>query len=247
MRILAAALLPLALVAAAPLPASAPAPAPASAPASPDWSRTVTTAPNGAYVIGNPNAKVRLVEYLSYTCSHCARYAGDSAAKLKAGPIKAGAVAVELRNAVRDRVDFAAALAARCGGPQSFAGHHEALFAGFESIMTKMEAYEATSPAKVADPNEGVKVVARASGIADIMAGRGVTGAALDTCLTDKAAQTAVLGMTNEAWQVRRIAGTPSFLINGKPAEPGGWLQLEPQLRAAIAARPTPSKRRTAG
>ncbi|MEO8619159.1 MAG: thioredoxin domain-containing protein, partial [Sphingomicrobium sp.] len=40
-----------------------------------DWSKTVAATPEGGIVMGNPKAKVTLVEYGSLTCSHCKHFA----------------------------------------------------------------------------------------------------------------------------------------------------------------------------
>ena len=37
-----------------------------------DWTTVVSATPEGGFVMGNPNAKVKLVEYGSMTCPHCA-------------------------------------------------------------------------------------------------------------------------------------------------------------------------------
>ena len=37
-----------------------------------DWTKTVTETPAGGYVMGNPEAPVKVVEYASLTCNHCA-------------------------------------------------------------------------------------------------------------------------------------------------------------------------------
>ena len=81
-----------------------------------DWSRTVTLTKEGAHLIGNPAAKTRLVEYVSYTCPHCAHFVAEGTTPLKAGWVAKGLVAVEVRHLVRDRYDLVAALLARCGG-----------------------------------------------------------------------------------------------------------------------------------
>ena len=47
----------------------------AATPAKSAWSQSVSTSPIGAFVVGNPAAKVRLVEYFSYTCHICADFA----------------------------------------------------------------------------------------------------------------------------------------------------------------------------
>src|SRR3546814_17929114 len=73
----------------------------------------------GGFVMGKPDARTSLVEYISYTCSHCAEFTQKAAAPLKINWISTGAINVEIRNAVRDRYDLTAALLARCGGARS--------------------------------------------------------------------------------------------------------------------------------
>ena len=68
MKRLASAFLALGLLAAAPAAAQAP------AVANVDWSQRVATTPEGGFRMGNPDAPVKLVEFLSLTCSHCATF-----------------------------------------------------------------------------------------------------------------------------------------------------------------------------
>lgn len=202
-----------------------------------DWSKTVTTTRAGAHVIGNPAARVKLAEYMSYTCGHCAHFAAESEALLRDYVAK-GLVAFEVRNAVRDRLDFAAALAARCGGAPRFYGNHKAIFAAQDAMFAKVQAWEAAGGSKDADPDAGLKAVARGSGLTELMAKRGVAPAALDACLVSKPSQAAVLAMTNDAWKVRKITGTPGFFINDRPIAPNDWAGVEPVLRVALAMKP---------
>ena len=203
-----------------------------------DWTKTVTRMPNGAYVLGNPKAKVRLVEYLSYSCPHCAHFTVESAVPLKTKYVAKGNVAVELRNAVRDRYDFAAALLARCGGAATFVARSEALFAGQDAMMAKAQEFETNNPQPDNAPTNAVLTgMAQGSGMIALMAGQGVTPAAANACLTSKAEQDIVLAMTKDAWEVRKLKFTPAFYINGRDAGPNTWATLEPKLRAAIAAK----------
>ncbi len=203
-----------------------------------DWTRNVTRTPDGAHVLGNPKAKVRLTEYLSYSCVHCAHFSGAAGAALRTGYVAKGTTAVEFRNAVRDRFDYTAAVLARCGGAGRFFGDSEAIFAAHDALMAKAAAYEAGNAVPETAPvDDALKAMARGSGLIELMTKRGYTPARLDACLTSKPIQDAVLAMTTEAWQTRKIPYTPFFLINGKPSEPGGWAEIEPQLRAALAAR----------
>ncbi len=203
-----------------------------------DWTKTVTRTATGAYVLGNPKAKVRLVEYLSYSCDHCAEFTAQSAAPLKSNFVAKGTVAFEIRNAVRDRYDFAAALLARCGGAGKFFAQNEALFAAQATLMPKAQAFEASSALPENAPmNDVLTGMARGSGMTALMEARGVSAAAANVCLTNKPEQDAVLAMAKEAWEVRKLQGTPSFLINGRNTGPAHWRDLEPKLRAAIAAK----------
>ena len=87
-----------------------------------NWLTRITLSPMGGHVLGNPAAPTKLVEYVSYTCSHCAHFVGEASEPLRANYVKGGTLSVEVRNAVRDKYDLAAALLARCGGPKQFSG-----------------------------------------------------------------------------------------------------------------------------
>lgn len=198
-----------------------------------DWTSRVTVSPAGGHVMGNPAAPSKVVEYISYTCSHCAHFVNEGAPQLKVGWVKTGKATIEVRNAVRDRYDLTAALLARCGGPARFYGNHGALFANQAAWMPQIEAYEganATPPAGQ-KPSAVMQDIGRKTGLYALMATRGFTPRQLDACVADPAALKTVTGMTNEAWNVVKITGTPSFMLNGKLlAETSTW----DTLRAAL-------------
>lgn len=196
-----------------------------------DWTKKVSQTPAGAYVLGNPAAAKKLVEYASYTCSHCAHFSRDSAAPLRQS-VASGKVSVEFRHALRDRVDLTAALLARCAGPAKFFAASEAIFAAQDDWMAKAEAYEAANGEAVtkAGPSEGSKMIARGSGLIALAARFGVTEAKADQCLTDKAQQDLLIAQSTEAWGQRQIPGTPYFLINGSDAQANSWATLQPRL-----------------
>jgi protein-disulfide isomerase len=211
-----------------------------AAPPAPKWASTVNLAPNGAFVMGNPAAKAKLVEYLSYTCSHCAEYTAEASVPLKRDYVAKGLVSVEFRNAVRDRLDFTAALLARCGGPRQFFAISDQLMATQAVWLGKAQAFSEANGEKLEKMpiNEGLKLIARGLGFDAIMKARGISLADMDACLTNKAAQDKIAGMTNEAWGSRKIQGTPSFLINDMiVSAPGKWALIEPELKTALAAK----------
>lgn len=201
-----------------------------------NWAQTVTLTKEGAHVIGNPAAKTRLVEYVSYTCPHCAHFVAEGTAPLKAGWVSKGTVAVEIRNLVRDRYDFTAALLARCGGPAKFPGNHEALFAAQNDWIAKAQAYEG-QPSTLPDDAKPAAVmteIADKTGMLALMAKRGVTPAQSRACIASQPAFNAVMAMTKRAVDQDHVTGTPGFLIDGKLTNAHDWTSLKPLLPAPV-------------
>ena len=196
-----------------------------------DWTKRVTQTAQGAFVLGNPAAKTRLVEYVSYTCDHCAHFSNESSAPLKSRYVASGSTAVEVRHAVRDPIDLAATLLARCTGASRFFAAHEKLFAtqeqwfggGVRYAQANKDALE-----KASGPQR-VQMLAKAAGLGAVV---GLNDVQVNACLANTAQQRPVMAMTQEAWQTRSIPGTPHFLINGQSVPNAtSWTALEPQLK----------------
>jgi protein-disulfide isomerase len=73
-------------------------------------------------VLGDENAPVTLIEYASYTCSHCANFHGDQFKKLKADYIDTGKVKFIHREVYFDQFGLRAGLLAQCGGDMRYFG-----------------------------------------------------------------------------------------------------------------------------
>lgn len=200
------------------------------------WSRTVTTSPIGAYIVGNPAAKLRLVEYFSYTCNVCADFAKAASLPLKTGYIDRGVLLLEYRNLVRDPVDMVAALLARAGGASAFAGNHQAIFAAFPTFIAKVQ--KATEAQKKAwfegTTVERARRIAADTGLAALMRARGYSAVQLDAALGSEVAQAELTGMTNIGHGADRVTGTPSFFLNGRRVDATAWPALKSRLDAAL-------------
>lgn len=208
--------------------------------AAPNYAAMVTATPAGAFVMGNPRAKVRLVEYLSYTCPHCAHFTEEAAVPLKRDYVAKGLVAVELRNLVRDPFDLTAALLARCGGPAKAFGLTEA-------IMDRQAVWMADAQVLVARQADALQkmplvqqlqLIARDSGLLALAQTKGVTAAQGNSCLANPQMHKVVIAMAKDAVEVRKISMTPTFLINDKPGPNGShWADIDTALRAALGLR----------
>lgn len=197
-----------------------------------DWTRHVTMTPQGAYVLGNPMAKVRLVEYLSYTCSHCAHFTREAATPLRQNYVRTGKVALEFRHAIRDGLDLTAALLTRCGAPAGFFARTEAVFANQDAMFQKIEAWQAANPAP-ATMDAAIKVFATSSGLSTLMVRQGVPLARQNQCLASPQMRATIEAQAKEAWEVRKIGGTPTFLL-GDQQFGGDWTTVQTQLRAKV-------------
>ncbi len=206
-------------------------PAGPRAPAAADWFSRVTVLPSGGYLRGNPAAKVKLVEYASFTCSHCAAFQSESRAGLSA-LIRSGAVSLEMRNAIRDRFDLAAALLARCQGPAGFFTAADALFAQQPDWLGR--AAYLPEPAETSSMSDALLTVARGVGL-DKVAAPDLPPARVQACIANAAEQGRLVHMRTEAWEERKILGTPAFLLNGQLVpDTFDWAKLEPAIRAAL-------------
>lgn len=195
-----------------------------------DWTKHVTQTATGAFVLGNPGAKTRLVEYVSYTCPHCAHFTNEASAPLRKY-VASGGTAVEIRHAVRDPIDLAATLLARCTGPSRFFAAHERLFATQEQWFDRGADYWQANGSTInaATPQARLKMLAKGAGLPAVV---GLTEAQANACLSNAAQEKTVLTMTDEAWSKRSIPGTPYFLVNGTgAANTTSWAALEPRLK----------------
>lgn len=211
---------------------------PIAAPNNGDWSAMVGETPEGGFVMGNPNAPVKLVEYGSMTCPHCATFDEEGVKPLIEKYVKSGQVSFEFRNFVRDPYDITATLIARCGGPSSFFGLTRGLFAEQKDWIGKIQAAPADQQQALMGlpPQQQFGAIATLAGFQPWAAMRGVPSAKSAACLADEAATTKLVQMQADAVSQYEVPGTPAFLINGSLVEASNWGALEPKLRAAIGA-----------
>ncbi len=207
-------------------------------PAGSDWITTVAETPDGGMRMGNPNAPIKLVEYGSMSCSHCAEFSEKSAEVLKANYISSGKVSYELRNYVRDPMDLTATLLARCGGPGPFFPLAEQMFADQANWFTKIQAITPADQQALAalPPAQQFAKFATIIGLDGFVRQRGISAQKASACLANTAETEKLVKMRDRANTEFNLSGTPTFLINGQVVpETTTWESLEPKLKAAGA------------
>ena len=85
--------------------------------------------PLGDVWMGNPDAKVSVIEYASLTCGHCANFHKDTWPALKAKYIDTGKVRFLLREFPLDPLATAGFMLARCNGNDKYYPMTDLLFA----------------------------------------------------------------------------------------------------------------------
>jgi protein-disulfide isomerase len=206
-----------------------------------DWTQVVTQTPSGGFMMGNPNAKVKLIEYGSLTCPHCKAFDDEGVPSLLSKYVKSGQVSWEFRNYVRDMFDLTASLIARCKGAKGFFPLSRALYKDQAAWMAKIQAapQDQLQALENLPPNREFLAAAKFADFQAWAAMRGLPAAKSTQCLTDENAINQLIQMTSDATtQFPNFPGTPTFILNGTMLDKTAtWDVLEPQLRNALGER----------
>ncbi len=203
-------------------------------PAARDWSRTVAPTAEGGFRMGNPDAPVKIVEYLSLTCPHCAHFAEQGAPRLIRDYVRSGRASLEYRNFVLNAYDVAATMISRCAAPENYFALNHAIFASQSQWVGRIQSMSAEQRRQLQDqpPLTSVQRIVAATGLDAIAARHGVTPARARACLSSQAGLDRIMAML-QAGERAGVQGTPSFAINGRLAgNASDWASLEPLLRA---------------
>jgi len=204
-----------------------------AAPAGKTWSQTVVKTPEGGVMMGNPDAPIKLVEYGSLTCPHCADFSNESHEEMARDFVDTGRVSFEMRNYVRDQIDITAAAVIHCAPVERFFPLLENTFASQAEIFANVQAAgPAAEAAMQLAPNQRFPALAKALKLDTFFQERGMTADQINACLGNVANLEALEKGVNTANEQYNIPGTPTFLINGQVVEGvGTWPVLRDRLR----------------
>jgi len=147
--------------------------------------------------LGNANAPVRVIEYASVSCTHCAAWNKDVFPAFKAKYIDTGKVHYVFREFITAPPQLAAAgfLLARCAGKDKYFGVLDQVFHAQEEIF------------RTGDIRSPLVAIAAQAGMNEQQ---------LNACVGDEKALNELNARVEKWATTAKITGTPTFDINGK-------------------------------
>lgn len=177
-------------------------------------------APEGSAIVemtlGSEDAKVKMTEYASFTCPHCAQFHEDVFKKLRSDYIDTGKVQFTYRDVYFDSAGVWAAMVARCGGQEKFFGISDMLF-------TTQREWSKGEPAEVADNLRRIGKVA------------GIDSDKLEACLSDRDKAKALVAWYQANAEADGVDSTPTLFINGEKHTNMSYEDLKAILDAKLA------------
>ena len=147
-------------------------------------------------ILGRADAPVTVIEYASFTCSHCAAWTNDVLPTFKARYIDTGKVRLVFRDMPTPPAQIAATAAgiARCAAPNRFFDVAHSLMSGQAAAFEKGDARDWFAAA---------------------IAASGRTQEQIETCMKNPATSQALQAEVDGA-VAAGVTGTPSFFVNGR-------------------------------
>ena len=202
-----------------------------------NWTDVVNATAAG-FMMGNPNAKVKLVEIGALTCPHCRAFDEEGVPTLVDKYVKSGQVSWEFRPYLLHGLDLPTNLIARCNGAKSFFPLTGALYKDQQEWIGKISAVPQDQLEQVQNLpiNQQFVQLATLAGLQDWAAARGVPQEKSNQCLRDENEVNELVQLSSDVTtQFPDFQGTPAFVINGNLLkDTATWAKLQPQLDEAL-------------
>lgn len=197
------------------------------------WHAEVERTDRG-YRIGNPEADAALIEFISYTCGHCATFAREGEGALDLALLAPGHLNLEIRPVIRNAIDLTVSLLVGCGPADGFKDRHRMYLMRQDSWLDKARTAPQAQQAIWARGDRDARLnAARALDLDDMLAERGTSMADINTCLANDAAALELIRNGNADRDEFAVPGTPSFALDGELLnEVHTWGALYPVLAA---------------
>jgi protein-disulfide isomerase len=196
-----------------------------------DWLRSTRHTREGGFLIGNPEATTKIVEYVSPSCPECAQFTHEAGEQLFQQYVRTGHVSVEYRLYYRNGVDIAAGMLLNCLPPDNYFDMMHNLLGSQPQWLGRiaqvtpaqrqaLSGLPALEVARRMIPMLGLDAIARRNGL---------DTAAQQACLTQERLDG--IERVHQAAVQAGVQGTPSFAVNGTLSSAHNWAALAPLVR----------------
>ena len=150
-------------------------------------------------LLGNPMAKVKVIEYGSFTCSHCAAFHNSAFKPLREKYIDTGKISFVFREVYFDQFGLLASMIGRCSG------NTQDFYAFVDSLFSQQREWMAS--------RDGNKML---NELVSMGKSVGMTDQQIDVCLEDEAKATSLMNWYQQNAKQDNIRSTPSFVVDGE-------------------------------
>jgi protein-disulfide isomerase len=206
-------------------------------PAGKAWADVVEATPDGGMRMGNPAAPVKLIEYGSLTCPHCAKLSQEGFGPLVKNYVSTGKVSFEFRSFAIHPQDVPLTVLVRCAPQEAFFPLVEQIYTNFNAmnaVYGDKPRLDQAEAAMALPPAQRWAAFAQVVGYTDFFAARGVAKDQANACLSDLSKATLVADQAKKYGEAG-INGTPAIFINGAKVSASEWPGVEAALKAAGA------------
>lgn len=167
--------------------------------------------------MGKDDAPVTMIEYASFTCSHCKAFHDENLPKLKAEYVDTGKVKFIQRDVYFDAVGLWAGILARCGGDDKYYAVSDLIF---------------NEQATWLNAKSGDDIAAN---LRKLGAKAGMTDPQMDACWADQQKVADLVATFQKNATADGVEGTPSFIVAGEKVQNQPWDEMKKIIDAKIA------------
>lgn len=206
-------------------------------PAGTAWADRLEATPEGGVRMGNPDAPIKLIEYGSLSCPHCAKLAQDGFEKITGQYVASGRVNYEFRSVVIHPQDVSLTLLAKCGPVETFFPLVDQVYRNFDAMEAPLSDPAVQQKANAAIQGPGPQ---RQIGLADALkyteffSSRGLTVEKAHACLADST-KLKQIEEQNQKFVADGVESTPTLIVNGEKLGTTDWADLDKALQTAGA------------
>jgi len=208
-----------------------------AAPQGGDWEQQVTRTDQGGWLVGNPDAPIKLLEYGSLTCPACANFSVQGAEQLREDYIASGRVSYELRSVLIHGVaDLLLTRMLECAPQATAVPLAHQVWSDLDQVIGTFQAAQPQLEQAMSLPeDERFVAMAEAGGLIDYFAARGISTDQARQCLGNSAAIQQLAERTQASATENDVTGTPTFFLNGNRIDQTSWPEVEAALQRAGA------------